>query len=266
MQRSTVDEGVQASGTKPQRSTLVWALVLIVAGLGASTVVLESGLAGQFVPSYESSSLDFQTYEKMFDAQALCSPSGLSALPEVRCTPFDDHGGLVYPAAMTMLALLGAALIFRWANSFGWLLIAGPLIDLAGAASVAYATRGSIIQPGSLPGSRLIALVGAITWVILLVIIVPRILMTLPNGRFRSVRWKKAAILTYVAASALIVISLLHPLLIGGIPNPIGAGWTVEAANSLFDIAILGMIASWALGGIALVFRTLMSARSRFLT
>lgn len=261
----TIDASVSVA-TRGSVRNRVLALVALVLGLGVLLVLLESGLSGEPVPSYVGSSdFDEAAYDQMFDQnQIICSETGQTVLSgDVECVPFDDHGGLAYPAVMTALAVVGAVLILRWGNQIGWLLILGPCVDLTGAVATAYAIRGAVIEPGSLPASRVAALVGSVAWILLLVVIVPRFLMTIPNGRLRSQGWRWAVRFTYVVAGVLGIVALFHPILIGSIPNPLSFPWSVETADSIVGFAILGMMASWAIAGLALVVRIISALRRK---
>jgi hypothetical protein len=234
-----IDVGVMATTRRDIRNRVL-GLVVLVLGLGAVLTMLESGLSGQPIPSYISSGdFDHEAYGRLFyEGDVVCAEAGEIVFSGgVECVPFDDHGGLAYPAVMTALAVAGAALILRWNNQIGWLLILGPLVDLTGAVATAYAIRGAVIEPGSLPASRLAAVIGSVAWILLLVVIVPRFLMTIPNGRLPSNGWRWAVRFTYVVAAVLGLSAIFHPMLVGSIPNPIRAPWSVETADSLSGVA-----------------------------
>lgn len=261
----TIDAGMSGTARRdiPNR---VLGLVVLVLALGVLLVALESGLSGEPVPSYISSSdFDDEAYARLFDeGEVVCSQvEEIVFSGDVECVPFDDHGGLAYSAIMTALAVVGAGLVLRWNNQIGWLLMLAPLVDLAGAVATAYAIKGAVIEPGGLPASRLAAVIGSVAWIALLVLIIPRFLMTIPSGRLRSKRWRWAVRFTYIVAALLGLIAIFHPMLVGSIPNPIGAPWSVETADSLFGLAILGMMASWAVAGLALVIRVIGALRRR---
>ncbi|MDX1447545.1 MAG: hypothetical protein R3246_00645 [Acidimicrobiia bacterium] len=261
----TIDDGVRVATQGSVRNRVLGLLALVV-GLGVLVVLLESGLSGEPVPSYVSSSeFDEAAYQQRFDQnQIICSETGHTVLSgDVECVPFDDHGGLAFPVAMTVLAVVGAALVVRWGNPIGWLLMFGPVVDLTGAVATAYAIRGAVIEPGSLPASRLAALVGSVAWILLLVVIVPRFLMTIPDGRLASRGWRWAVRFTYVVAGVLGLIAIFHPMLVGSIPNPLALPWSVETADSIVGFAILGMVASWAIAGMAVVVRVISALRRR---
>ncbi len=264
----TVDRSVCIAPRGSDRNRVL-GLVALVLGLGVCLVVLESGLSGEPVPSYVSSGdFDADAYERLFyESDVVCSEVGEIVFSGgVECVPFDDHGGLAYPLLMTALAGVGAALILRWGNQIGWMLILGPLVDLIGAVATAYVIRGEVIEPGSLPASRLVAVIGSVAWIVLLVVIVPRFLMTIPNGRIPSHGWRWAVRFTYVVAGLLGLIAVFHPMLVGSIPNPISLPWSVETADSLFGFAILGMMACWAIAGLALVVRIIAGLRRKLVS
>ncbi len=266
MNSNTTVEPHARPTTYGRRRVRIYGLVFLVLALGLVLTVLESGLSDEPIPSYVSSSdFDVEAYEQLvYSGQPVCSDAGeLVASGQVECVPFDDHGGFAYPVVLTAIAALGALLVLRWGNQIGWLLILGPLVDLVGAVAGAYAVRGTMIEPGSLPGGRLAALVGSVTWILLLVVIVPRFLMTIPNGRLPSRGWRWAVRFTYVVAAALGIIALFHPMLVGSIPNPIALPWSVETADSLAGFAIQGMLACWAIAGLALVIRIIRSLRHK---
>lgn len=261
----TIDDGVRTRILGDLRTGVVVSVVLVLA-LGVLLLVLESGLSGEPVPRYISSSdFDDEAYEQLFvDGKIVCAEVGEIVFSGgVECVAYDDHGGLAYPAIMTAIAVAGAALVLRWNNQVGWLLMLGPLVDLIGAVATAYAIRGAAIEPGSLLASRLAALVGSLAWIVLLVVIVPRFLLTIPNGRLGSKRWRWAVRFTHVVAALLGLIAVFHPLLVGSIPNPINPPWSVESADSLFGVAILGMVATWAIAGLSVVVRIIAALRRR---
>lgn len=238
---------------------MVVAVLAAVVGLGALLMALESDLSGEPIPEYLSSEdFDLDAYEQRFDAdEPVCGQVGETILSgQVDCIGYDDHGGVAFAAVLVGLAAAGAALVGIRHNAAGWPLMLAPLSLFVGAAGGAYAMRGTVIDPGSLPVGELAALLSIVGWTLLLVVVVPRLLMTIPDGRLVSERWRWAIGFTYVVAALMILVTALHPMLLGAIPNPIGLPWSVETADSVIDVMTFGMIGCWAIGGLALVVRT----------
>lgn len=244
----------------------VWGLVAATAILGVLLLALESGLDGRPVPSYISSQ-DFPiaSYERLLGAdRALCATSGdLLLSGSVECVAFDGHGGAGYALLATVVAASGALLVTQSRNRIGWLLMLVPLVDLSGAVSLAYVTQGAHVEPGSLPMPQLAAMAASVTWILLLVLVIPRLVMTFPNGRLPSDRWRWGLRFTYVAAGALLAVAMFHPMLAGSIPNPIALPWSVATADSVFGVAVVGMLASWGIAALALLVRVFTSLRAR---
>ena len=249
------------------RSRVLVLLALIVA-LGLTLTALETGIGDQLVPDYVSTDdFDIDAYERTFDAGSpICAPDGSVTIAHVDCKPFDDHGGIAYAVLMTAIAAAGTALVIGRGARIGWLLIVIPLTDLIGAVATAYATRGAVLDEPNTPGATVAAFVGSTAWIVLLVVLVPRFLLTVPTGHLRSNRWRWATRFTHAVAVLLAAIALLHPLLVASIPNPMALPWSVATADSWFDIVILGMLASWALGLVAVLTRVGGAARRKIPT
>ena len=264
MSTTRTDQAAPRAATPPRTS---WAIGLVLAtlSLGLAVSVLESDLIDEVIPTYISSDdFDVARYEAALDAGELeCVDFGDRMLDgQVECAMFDGHGeGPAYGLVATLIAAVGAALVLGWSNPIGWLIMAAPLIDVTGAALNAYAIKGVVTDPGSLPGAVLAALIGSVTWIALLVIVVPLIGMTIPNGHLPSPRWRWGVWFASFVSAVLAAISVLHPMLGSSVSNPIGLGWSVEDANSLAGLAILGMVASWAIAGASLISRLIGGVR-----
>ena len=267
MSMTRTDQAAPRAVTPPRTS---WAIGLVMATLvlGLAVSALESDLIDEAIPTYVSSDeFDVARYESALDAGDLqCAGIGDQLLNgQVECVMFDGHGeGPAYGLVATLIAAVGAALVVRWSNPIGWLIIAAPLIDVTGAALNAYAINGAVTDPGSLPGAVVAAMIGSISWIALLVIVVPMIGMTIPNGRLPSSRWRWGVRFALLVSAVLAGISLFHPMLGSSVPNPIGLGWSVEEANSLAGLAILGMVATWAIAGLSLITRLVVVLKRRF--
>lgn len=258
MTPSTVPDSAIRAGVDrhPARALALVALGL-TALLGVVLTALEADMAGAVVPTYESTAgFDVDTYARALDGDGpICEPNGSTRLAHVECGAYDDHGGLAYAVLMTAIAAAGAALRLGRGSRFGWLLLLGPLTDLVGAVAGAYAVRGGVLRDPDLPLTTLAAFVGSLAWIPLLVIIVPRVLMTVPTGSLPSPRWRWASRFTFGVAGVLAVIALLHPMLLSSIPNPIAAPVSVATADAWVGTAILGMLASWVIGAAGLLRR-----------
>lgn len=261
MNQMTVEPRQSSVVGSARRGPLI--AVAIVFGLGLALLALEDNAAGGVVPSYVSSA-DFElaAYQDLFTVDpTLCEAGGVDG--QFECVPFDDHGGIAYSVVMTAIAAAGSALVVRKRNPIGWLMIGAATVDLAAAVATAYAFQGAVFDPGSLPGTSMAALLGGSLWVVTLVIIIPRILLVIPSGRLVSTRWRWVGYFTYVVAAGLGFVALLHPLLLGAIPNPIAIPWGVATADALGGFLINGMLLAWVLGVVGVVWRGGRAARSR---
>lgn len=240
--------------------------VAVTVILGISLVFLESGLDEKVVPSYiGSDEFDVAAYNQMFATNPdFCDGVGSQSIEgQIECVAFDDHGGPAYSVVMAIIAGGGAALVIFRKNPLGWLIVAGVLADLLAANATAYAFKGAVFDPGSLPAPVFAATIGGTLWVLTLVIVIPRILLTLPSGRLLSDRWRWVVRLTYLVAASLAFVALSHPLILGAIPNPLALPWSVSTADGIGGILINGMLLCWALGALSLAIRLFRSIRTR---
>ena len=263
MSHETIVESPQKLDPPTTRARLV-GLVVLVALLAIALPYLESDLVGRSIQHYVSSEdFDMVDYETLLASDTCSSNERAELTPSAECVPFDDHGGIAYSIVMISIAAVGSLLVYKKENPVGWLLILAPLADLIGANASAYATRALITEPGTLPAGHVVALVGSVMWIFLLVVLVPRFLIRIPSGHLPSAGWRWAERFTYVVAALLMTVALFHPLLASSIPNPISWPWHVDAADELFGVLINGMLASWALGALALATRVIGWARVR---
>ncbi len=258
-----------------------WLLAGLIPALGLLLVALESDLGSASVPDYiidRDASVEIDEYASAqdvagssvsFDIAAVeelqrrsvnpCPAAGespqvprdLASSTPMTCRPYDDHGGIAYVVAATAFGLIGAGIFLKRGNNLGLLLLLAALTDVAGGLTSAYALKGLSIKPGSLPAAHVAGALGAIAWVVLLVLIVPGFTMRIPSGRMRSDRWRWLERFTFVAASLLIVTQWLHPFLFGPVANPLRLQWSIETANTLFDVGIQMWMASLAIAVIA---------------
>lgn len=98
------------------------------------------------------------------------------------------------------------SLVFRRRseNMVGPLLMAIGITILHYQATSEYALRGLAVDPGSLPGAGLAAILSQTVWIIPFTLI-PLLLLIYPTGRFLSRRWRLASALPASAALVLIV-------------------------------------------------------------
>lgn len=177
-------------------------------------------------------------------AQALVWLDGTDALLRI-------VGGFV--ALVVPFAVIGGLLASRLTdNRIGWLFLA--LASLAAGAQFAdaYATRGLVTAPGTLPGARELALVADLTWWVPLVVLLTWVVLLFPDGRPPAPAWR---LVSWAAGASLLVV--LSTLAVAGWPTR-GATFT-----HVDDTGLPGWAALVAGGGgLALIASMLASLTS----
>jgi len=109
-------------------------------------------------------------------------------------------------ALAALVYVFMGSLVFRRRpeNMVGPLLMAIGITILLYQATSEYALRGLAVDPGSLPGAGLAAILSQTVWIIPFTLI-PLLLLIYPTGRFLSPEWRLASLLPASAALVLIV-------------------------------------------------------------
>ncbi len=166
-------------------------------------------------------------------------PPGYETTVPVECErPIDGGFGLVVGLISAGLVALGGAIIIASRNPWGRnVLYAGMLLVVFILAEI-YAEQALVLDPGSLPLGDAVLLFGAGTgWVVLGVIIGPRLVLTFPTGSPPSNRWRWIIWMSYLAAAVLLMAQALQPVHPYSI-NPIQV-MSIEASTRLFDLGIM---------------------------
>ena len=158
-----------------------------------------------------------------------------------------------YVLTLVSAATVGAVLASRRPrHPVGWLLLALGLSVVAAGVAQGYAGYGLQARPGSLPGTRWVALYSDVTPGIVWPALVGFILLLTPTGSLPSPRWRWWAIVT---AAVPVVFLLGQPLLLGGpdesvtsplaVPGLAGVVLVASIAALIFSqLAILVDVAS----------------------
>lgn len=261
--RLTEDAGRPNRGTSRWRPW-PWAMVLLAAVLGPPLLVVEADLENEPIPSYVTTThgeptdelhayaarvgldpgdieLDVDAVGDLHDrginpcTPGTTIPDDLAPGTPFACGSFDGHGGPAYPTVFTLIIAFGAFVVHRWRNRLGWYLGLAALCDLAGAAAGAFAVRDEL-QGGGSPVGFLAVQVGSLAWVVLLIVLLPLIILTIPSGRLRSARWRVVVAGAGALAVAVGAVQVFHPLQIGLVANPLRAPWAVSTADGALDI------------------------------
>jgi hypothetical protein len=146
----------------------------------------------------------------------------------------------------------------RPANPYGWVWLGlGMTLALMQFGQV-YATYALIVEPGSLPAARTVAVVlGQQGWVASITIF-PFLLLLFPDGRLPSPRWKVVAWVVALVGAPLLILGAFMPGEGGMAPveNPIGIeAAMVETISAIIDPGIIVIFAAIVLSALSLVFR-----------
>ena len=119
--------------------------------------------------------------------------------------------------------IVGAVLaIRRPENRVGWICLANGMFQVLGWAAVQYAAHGLVVDPGSLPGSLAFAVATEAAFAPAFVLIV-LLLVTFPDGRLPSRRWRVVPIAVFVGFLGLYAVGTTSsfPAPFAGIANPL---------------------------------------------
>ena len=172
-------------------------------------------------------------------------------------------GAPVVDAAFGLLFLLfptvGAAIASREpGNAIGWLFIVAGLGNAVEDSALGWAAHALVVQPGSLPGGEVAALLADAVWLPTLAAASLLLFVLFPTGRPVSPRWRW---FVWVIASTLVaygVGTLLNPGPLYFFPrrrNPWGLDWTGAFFQVVVDVVSPVLLASLVLGLIALTIR-----------
>ena len=176
--------------------------------------------------------------------------------------PVDAVAVPLLPIAAIVYAALGALIVRRARNPFGWVLVlVGALIALMFATS-SYAILG-LRGTRSLPGAEIVGLVSGVLFVPVLTSI-GFLLLLFPTGTIPSPRWRRVVVVGLVAGGIMSLAFLLTPALVelpgpGGIsvvyPNPLGVPELQDVA--IGTLSWLGVVSGVLIvaGAAALVVR-----------
>lgn len=154
-------------------------------------------------------------------------------------SPFSDLGLLLIVASFPVTGLL--ILRRQPRNRIGWLLMAIGAVWALGTAADAYARYGLLLRPGSLPHPDIAAALNAVIWAPALGLMGTFLVLTFPDGRLPSPRWRPAAWLSGLTVVALTVVLLVSPGNVEpgprpGMPNPLGLQWAKPVLDVLFSV------------------------------
>ena len=154
----------------------------------------------------------------------------------------DDTTAGVVPV-LVGLAVLGAVIVITSGNRFGLYLMWVAVVTAGSGMGAAYAAR-AFLRPGSLPLADVVNFLAAPSWIIVGVLLVPRMILVFPTGMLPSPRWRWVARATWLPASLLIVVQWFSPLW-GPLDmrNPLPVELEIEQAIGLLDIGYILWIA-----------------------
>ena len=225
-------------------------LVLLVVLGGVATALLETGLGDEVVVEYDDGLVEIAAIDEL-SARGIdpCRSIGAPALPSdlatglegTECLMYDTTAGLV--PVLVGLAVLGAVIVITSGNRFGLYLMWVAVVTAGSGMGAAYAAR-AFLRPGSLPLADVVNFLAAPSWIIVGVLLVPRMILVFPTGMLPSPRWRLVARATWLPASLLIVVQWFSPLW-GPLDmrNPLPVELEIEQAIGLLDIGYILWIA-----------------------
>lgn len=169
-------------------------------------------------------------------------PAGIAGVEDPDLEKIVD-GLVLFP-----FALVGVLLIVKRGNPLGWVMCAAGFLGELGYFMSEYSLRALFVDPGSLPGGEIANLIGANTFVPVVVINFVFLTLLFPSGRPPSPRWTPVLWMAGTALGSFLVSSLLMPGPIDedrpSLLNPIG----ITAARPLFEVvqAVAGIVVAVA--------------------
>lgn len=242
-------EPTETTGWIPSRRVLLVLLAIVAAGAIANGILV-SGLGGAPLADYDNSVLDVDAYDELANRGVHpCPAVGDPLLPDdladrldLTCVPYDAGAG--FGVALFGLGVLGSAIVMTSGNRFGlyMLMVAVVMVNGSGAGE-AYAVRAILLRPGSLPFGQLASLLALASWVVVGVVLVPRMILVFPTGTLPSHRWRWVTRATYVPATALIISGWLAPFGIQDVRSTLPYQWSNDVALDVFELGLFGWIA-----------------------
>ncbi len=133
-------------------------------------------------------------------------------------------------------------------NTIGWLLVSIGVVWGVGALGDNYARYGLLVDPGSLPGPAVGALIANGIWAPALGLMGTFLILLYPDGHLPSPRWRPVAWTSAVTIVALTVVIYLFPGRFeegpaSGLSNPLG----LDSARPLLEMALTVLLPLFAL-------------------
>jgi two-component system NarL family sensor kinase len=184
----------------------------------------------------------------------------LGGLGEVGRHGFGDFAQNVYPNIVFGLAfpVAGALILSRLpGHRLGWLYCLCGLASSVTLAAYAYAQRGLVEQPGSLPGALAAGWVSSWIWVCGFSSLLTFGVLWFPDGRLPSRRWWPVAAVAGLAVGLGVTSAALrpgplanHPVRVNPLGVPLSRSWFDAVGQGVFVpvllVAILGSLAALA--------------------
>jgi hypothetical protein len=129
-------------------------------------------------------------------------------------------------------ATVGALIAARRANTVGWLFVGLGLLAASHALTMACAERDTLIDPTSLPAGSLVGLLAGWLWPLNYLLFC--LVLSFPDGRLPSPRWRPAARFILVAWGVSILLNALGP----AEGNPLGVPALGRRAGQLLVLVV----------------------------
>jgi len=154
----------------------------------------------------------------------------------------NSTGSTAFDAVFGVLVLsfptIGAAIATRAPdNAIGWLFLWGGLGAALEDSLLGYAAYTLVVNPGSLPGGEVAALVADAVWLPALGAATFLLFVLFPNGRPPSPRWRWLVWLVAVDLAVFFFATLLNPGLLYFYPD-LANPWGLEGAGAWYQLAV----------------------------